>query len=325
MKNYSFRNGTPADIPLLAKLGLASYGQYQDVLPAEGWKKMAAGCGDENTYKELLRTAQCFVCEEKNQIIGMAFIIPKGNPVAFFQADWAYIRLVGVAPGYEGKGIGRRLTQLCIDHAKKAGEEILVLHTSEFQNAARHIYESMGFVKLKELDPFYGKRYWLYTLDLKKEWEITYHRATLSDLEVLIELRMQFTTLLTGITAEERVTELKTQLRWYFTSILTDNTGIWVVAKYGSEPVGTGGILLRQNPPNFVNPGGSMGYYVNIYTIPAFRRRGICRKVMDLLQEEAKGMGIRAFELHATKEGEPVYERQGFEIHNEPTYRKYLK
>lgn len=33
-------------------------------------------------------------------------------------------------------------------------------------DAARHIYESLGFQVLKEIDQQLGKRYWLYKIDL---------------------------------------------------------------------------------------------------------------------------------------------------------------
>ena len=96
----------------------------------------------------------------------MAYVIPKGNPTDIFQEDWSYIRMVGVNPNYNGNGIGKRLTQLCIDHAKETGENVVALHTSEFMDAARHIYESMGFKQIRELEPRLGKRYWLYQLEL---------------------------------------------------------------------------------------------------------------------------------------------------------------
>lgn len=41
-----------------------------------------------------------------------------------------------------------------------------MLHTSEMMGAARHIYESLGFKKLREIEPRYGKKYWLYKLEL---------------------------------------------------------------------------------------------------------------------------------------------------------------
>jgi ribosomal protein S18 acetylase RimI-like enzyme len=74
--------------------------------------------------------------------------------------------MVGVNPKYRGAGISKKLTQNCIEHATKNGEEVIALHTSEFMDAARYVYESLGFKKVKELDPIFGKQYWLYQLKL---------------------------------------------------------------------------------------------------------------------------------------------------------------
>ena len=166
---YTYRKGKLSDLKHLQSLGLKAYGQFESVLGEEEWKKMAAGCGAENTYLNLLNIAQCFVCVKKEMIIGMAFLIPKGNPFSFFEAGWSYIRLVGVDPDFEGQGIGKTLTQQCIQFAKESGEKIVALHTSEFQNAARHIYESLGFKRLRELEPIFNKKYFLYTLNLNNE------------------------------------------------------------------------------------------------------------------------------------------------------------
>jgi len=62
---------------------------------------------------------------------------------------------------------------------------------------------------------------------------------------------------------------------------------------------------------------------MNMYTVPRFRRKGICSMLLEKLTATAKEMGINAFELHATKDGEPVYEKNGFHLHEQPTYRKY--
>ena len=56
---------------------------------------------------------------------------------------------------------------MCIENAEKNNEQIIALHTSEFMNKARHIYEKIGFKVIKELAPRYGKKYWLYLLDIK--------------------------------------------------------------------------------------------------------------------------------------------------------------
>lgn len=63
---------------------------------------------------------------------------------------------------------------------------------------------------------------------------------------------------------------------------------------------------------------------MNMYTVSELRRKGICKTILNLLVEEGKKIGITAFELHATKEGEMVYIQEGFIYHNEPTLRKFL-
>jgi ribosomal protein S18 acetylase RimI-like enzyme len=74
--------------------------------------------------------------------------------------------MVGVDPTYGGKGIAQTLTEMCVDHAKTLNEKTIALHTSEFMDAARHIYEKNGFKRTQEIEPRYGKRYWLYRLEL---------------------------------------------------------------------------------------------------------------------------------------------------------------
>ncbi len=164
--NFTYRVATLNDKDQLKQLGLISYGQYANVLTPENIEKLRAGINNDERWLELLAKAKSFVCEHENKIIGMAFILPNGNPWDIFKTEWSYIRMVGVDPKYSGNGIAKALTNLCIDHAKQSGEKTIALHTSEFMNAARHIYESLGFKVLQEIDPRFGKKYWLYTLDL---------------------------------------------------------------------------------------------------------------------------------------------------------------
>lgn len=163
---FACREGTIADKDQLKKLGLVSYGQFRSVLTEDHWSKLHSFLLSENLYSELLKNSKCFACEFNQEIIGMAFLIPQGNPTEIFQSDWSYIRMVGVDPNFSGNGIGKHLTQMCIDFAKSSNEKVVALHTSEFMDAARHIYESLGFKQTMELPPRYGKRYWLYKLEL---------------------------------------------------------------------------------------------------------------------------------------------------------------
>lgn len=166
MPNINYRTATVLDLPQLKKLGLTAYGQFQNVLDKGNWEQMKANLADENNYLHLLKVGKCFVGELENQIVGMAFYIPNGNPSKYFESNWSYIRHVGVHPKMEGNGIGRKLVQQCIDFARESGLEWIALHTSEFQNAARHLYESLGFTRHKDLGLNLGKNYYLYLLHL---------------------------------------------------------------------------------------------------------------------------------------------------------------
>ncbi|MDR3681091.1 MAG: GNAT family N-acetyltransferase [Flavipsychrobacter sp.] len=161
---YTFRIALPSDTIQLVALGLEAYGQFEHTLTNDNWQTMQTNLKNENTYTALLQKANGYVCEHSGKLIGMAFLVPKGNPTTIFEAGWAYIRMVGVATGYEGQGIAKKLTSMCVDHAIQTNEKVIALHTSEIMTAARHIYEKLGFKQQKEVGPFFGKKYWLYTL-----------------------------------------------------------------------------------------------------------------------------------------------------------------
>ncbi|MCW3121890.1 MAG: hypothetical protein JWQ38_1382 [Flavipsychrobacter sp.] len=107
-----------------------------------------------------------FVCVDGELIVGMAYLVRKGNPTHVYPAYWCYVRMVSVHPEYRGNGICRQLMKQCIAKAIENGETVMALHTSEIMNDARHVYESMGFQLVKELTPVFGLRYWLFRLDI---------------------------------------------------------------------------------------------------------------------------------------------------------------
>jgi ribosomal protein S18 acetylase RimI-like enzyme len=59
--------------------------------------------------------------------------------------DEAHLRMVAVDPAKRRLGIGRRLVDTCVAIARRAGKRRLTLDTTEQMQAARAMYESMGF------------------------------------------------------------------------------------------------------------------------------------------------------------------------------------
>lgn len=153
---------------------------------------------------------------------------------------------------------------------------------------------------------------------------ITYHKATIDDISALVDNRILFAIELSGGQSVEDIQSLRNQMTNYFSKAIQDNTCISFIAKCDGIVAGIGSVHLREMPGNFKNPSGKWGYIMNMYTIPSFRRKGICKNILNVLVEEGKKYGYYAFELHATKEGEKVYSQEGFELYHEPTFRKLI-
>lgn len=163
---YQFREGNIHDLVQVKKLGLLSFGQFFKELTAENKSMLEQALNDEEKIVQLLTHSKSFLCTINDEIVGMAFLVASGKAFDVFEKDWSVIRKVSVHPQHQGNGIAKHLTQLCIEQAKKNKETTIALHTSEMMNAARHIYENMGFKILKEIEPRFGKRYWVYLLKL---------------------------------------------------------------------------------------------------------------------------------------------------------------
>jgi ribosomal protein S18 acetylase RimI-like enzyme len=107
-----------------------------------------------------------FVCENEGRLVGMAFLVPGSIPSKIFSKGTAHIRLLGVHPDAVGNGIAQELIMRCMEKAAETGEHAISLHSAEIMFAARHIYEKLGFKKIRLLDSHYGLQYWLYHYEI---------------------------------------------------------------------------------------------------------------------------------------------------------------
>ena len=163
----NFRKGTINDLDQIIKLGVKSWAQYKEDLKDEHWSELYRILNSSDNYTELLEVSRCLICEDDhNQLIGMAFLVPNGNPTEIYDEAWCHLRFVSVDPEYRGLGIGEALTRKCIEIALGNNEQIMALHTAEIMGPAQRIYEKIGFKRFTELPPALGVRYWLYLLDL---------------------------------------------------------------------------------------------------------------------------------------------------------------
>ncbi len=140
---------------------------FEQRLTPGNWLQLYHSLQDDATYTTLLSSSKCIVATtNEGDIAGMFFLVSRGNPTEVYLNEWCYIRFLTVSPLYSGRDIGKRLTEACIQLAMADNETTIALHTSEMMVNALYIYENLGFIKLKEMDNRFGKKYWLYTLQL---------------------------------------------------------------------------------------------------------------------------------------------------------------
>jgi ribosomal protein S18 acetylase RimI-like enzyme len=100
---------------------------------------------------------------------GVTYVPGPGSRYAQDLAEGeAGIRMLGVDPARHGRGIGRALTEACIDRARSDGRTCLRLYTGTWMLAAQHLYERLGFRRVPERDfPSHGVL--AYAIDLGEE------------------------------------------------------------------------------------------------------------------------------------------------------------
>lgn len=142
--------------------------------------------------------------------------------------------------------------------------------------------------------------------------DLTYKRASLDDLELLTETRIEVLLAANGLPEGTDMDEVRRETRLYYQRALPDGTHVAYLVLEGDRFVGAGGVSFFRVMPTYHNPSGEKAYLMNIYTRPAYRRRGIACKTLDLLVREAEGRGVTAISLEATAMGRPLYEKYGF-------------
>ena len=141
---------------------------------------------------------------------------------------------------------------------------------------------------------------------------LEYKRATLADLDILVETRVEVLRAANRLDASADMTQVERETRAYYRSALADGTHTAYLVFDGDLFVGAGGVSYYSVMPTYHNPTGQKAYIMNMYTRPAYRRQGIARRTLDLLVQDAGSRGVRAISLEATEMGRPLYEAYGF-------------
>lgn len=81
-------------------------------------------------------------------------------------------------------------------------------------------------------------------------------------------------------------------------------------------PVACATLCYISMMPTFSHPTGKRAHLMNVYVKKEFRKKGIAKKMLGLLIENAKTLGVTEISLDSTEAGKPLYESMGFTINS---------
>jgi ribosomal protein S18 acetylase RimI-like enzyme len=160
---FTIRDARPAEYATVGDLVVEA---YRDT-----------GEADESYFSELTEVAEraaqvpvlVAVDDATGAVLGTVTYVPGPGPFHEGEfGDAATFRMLAVAAGARGRGVGQALVETCIERARAAGRQAVAIYTRPFMTAAQRMYERLGFERLPDLDWEYETNEWLlaYRLDL---------------------------------------------------------------------------------------------------------------------------------------------------------------
>ena len=141
----------------------------------------------------------------------------------------------------------------------------------------------------------------------------TIEEGRLEELDDLIGLRRaMFEALGTEPAAIDRV--VKACQRYFAEGMPSGDFRVWIARSNEGEPIASIGLVVHSVPPSPHNLIGKVGYIMNLVTLPAWRRRGIARALLEHVIGQLRTEGVPVASLHASADGRGLYERLGFEV-----------
>lgn len=143
------REALPAEYEAAGRVTADAYREF--VGPDEEfWDRYLARIAD--IRDRAVRTV-IVVAVEDGRVLGSATLELDGRTEADddpLPAGVSHIRMLGVDPGARGRGVGTMLMRACEELAHASGRTIMTLNTTERMQAARRMYEALGYERLED-------------------------------------------------------------------------------------------------------------------------------------------------------------------------------
>ncbi|HEU4811601.1 MAG TPA: GNAT family N-acetyltransferase [Nocardioides sp.] len=140
------RRARPADLDAAGEVTVAAYADFT--------------LGPDDPYVARLRDAatrdreaELWVAEDDGEILGSVTVCPPGSPWRELAGPHeGEFRMLSVAPGARGRGVGEALARLAIEQARAQGASAVVLSSLEEMAGAHRLYGRLGFSRAPDRD-----------------------------------------------------------------------------------------------------------------------------------------------------------------------------
>jgi GNAT superfamily N-acetyltransferase len=155
--SYRVRNANPSEFHEIGKLMIQVYSQLEG-FPKEdeqpNYYKLLANVGDLTTKP---KTELLVAISAEGQIAGAVVYFGDmqyygSGGMATKEQNTSGFRLLAVSSEARGLGIGKLLTQACIEKAKENKSRQLIIHSTLAMQVAWSMYEKLGFKRSEDLD-----------------------------------------------------------------------------------------------------------------------------------------------------------------------------
>jgi ribosomal protein S18 acetylase RimI-like enzyme len=130
MADRSIRPAERGDAEVVRDLVRTAYSKYGERIGKEPAPML-------EDYDALIRAGEVWVWDEDGEVLGLLVIRPA--------EDHMFLGNVAVAPGHQGRGLGRRLVAFAEERATAYGLSEVRLYTNEKMHENLAVYARLGF------------------------------------------------------------------------------------------------------------------------------------------------------------------------------------
>jgi ribosomal protein S18 acetylase RimI-like enzyme len=144
----NIRTATPADLPALGRLGALLVRAHHDF---DAKRFIPATSETEAGYSWFLGTqlekpSICvLVADDDGVVVGYTYAGVEGRDYMSLRGPAGILYDVVVDPSRRNNGVGRKLVEAALGFLKNHGSTQVVLSTATHNDAAQHLFESIGF------------------------------------------------------------------------------------------------------------------------------------------------------------------------------------